>query len=186
MSTEGDLSAPRPSSGSSRARSGRGGALAAGALAAFVFALIGFAGGWMLGGRRTVISLESPARDAAASVVEGRCAAGRCQLLRLQSKDGVTRTLETLTGDEQAGEIAWTPDGGRVGFVVNGYQLRVFDAHTGANLGAASLIEPDGAPPSRIVRGVTFSTNGAAVTFDDCPREHSGCRPGLVALRLGR
>jgi hypothetical protein len=101
-------------------------------------------------------------------------------------KEGATRTLETLTGDEQAGEIAWTPDGGRVGFVVNGYQLRVFDAHTGANLGAASLIEPDGTPPSRIVRGVTFSSNGAAVTFDDCPREHSGCRPGLVALPLAR
>ena len=32
---------------------------------------------------------------------------------------------------EQAGEIAWTADGNRVGFMVNGYQLRVFyDAAT--------------------------------------------------------
>jgi hypothetical protein len=92
--------------------------------------------------------------------------------------------VEALTVDERADSIAWTPDGGRVAFVLNGYQLRLFDAHTGANLGAASLIEPDGFPTRRIARGVTFSSNGAAVTFDDCPRDHSGCKPGMVALRL--
>jgi hypothetical protein len=93
--------------------------------------------------------------------------------------------VETLKGDaETADQIAWTPDGGRVGFLVNGYQLRIFDARTGANLGAVNLIEPDGSPPSRIVRGVTFSNNGAAVTFDECPRTHSGCKPGLVAIKM--
>jgi hypothetical protein len=95
------------------------------------------------------------------------------------------RSVETLKGEsERADEIAWTPDGGRVGFLVNGYQLRIFDAHTGANLGAVSLIEPDRSPSTRIARGVTFSNNGAAVTFDDCPRAHSGCKAGLVGLRL--
>jgi hypothetical protein len=92
--------------------------------------------------------------------------------------------VETLSGpDEEAGEIAWTADGGRVAFLVNGYQLRVFDAHTGRNLGATSLVQPDGTPPSRVARGVTFSSNGAAVTFDDCPRDRSGCRAGFAALR---
>ena len=92
--------------------------------------------------------------------------------------------VESLTGpDEEASEIAWTPDSGRVAFLVNGYQLRVFDAHTGNNLGATSLVQPDGTPPSRIARGVTFSSNGAAVTFDDCPREHSGCRAGFAAIK---
>jgi hypothetical protein len=47
-----------------------------------------------------------------------------------------------------------------------------------------SLIDPDGFPPSRIARGITFSDNGAAVTFDDCPRGHSGCKPALLALKL--
>jgi hypothetical protein len=46
-----------------------------------------------------------------------------------------------------------------------------------------ALIDPDGFPSSRVARGVTFSTNGAAVTFDDCPRDHSGCKPGLVAIK---
>ena len=151
-----------------------------------MIALVSFAAGWMLGARRTILAVESPAHDATATVLEARCAQGRCQVLRLQAPGGGTKTLETLTGDEHASEIAWTPDGGRVAFLVNGYQLRVFDGRTGAGLGAASLIDPDGFPPSRIVRGVTFSANGAAVTFDDCPREHSGCRPGLVALRFGR
>ena len=68
-------------------------------------------------------------------------------------------------------------------FLVNGYQLRLFDAHTGRALGAVSLIQPDGYPTSRLARGVTFSSNGAAVTFDDCPRDHSGCKPSVVALK---
>jgi hypothetical protein len=59
----------------------------------------------------------------------------------------------------------------------------LFDARSGANLGALSLIEPDGFPSSRIARGVTFSANGAAVTFDDCPRYQSGCKPAFVAIR---
>jgi hypothetical protein len=46
-----------------------------------------------------------------------------------------------------------------------------------------NLIDPDGIPSSRIVRGVTFSQNGAAVTFDDCPRGRSGCKSGLAAVR---
>jgi hypothetical protein len=93
------------------------------------------------------------------------------------------KKVQTLGRDsEWCEEIVWTPDGGRVGFLINGYQLRIFDAHTGARIGAVNLIEPDKAPSSRVARGVTFSTNGAAVTFDDCPREHSGCRSALIAI----
>ena len=54
---------------------------------------------------------------------------------------------------------------------------------TGAAYGALAIIDPDGFPSSRIARGVTFSANGAAITFDDCPRSHSGCKPGMVAIK---
>ena len=176
MSAEGNLPPARPA--------GRGGRLVAAAIAAFVVGAAAFAAGWFIGGRRTVMSLESPSRDGVAYVWEARCADGFCESLRAGPNMREARTLETLSGSaERANEIAWTPDGGRVAFLVNGYQLRVFDAHTGASLGAVSLVEPDGAPPSRIARGVTFSSNGASVTFDNCPRTHSGCLPGLVALR---
>jgi hypothetical protein len=161
------------------------GAWVAAVMGAFIVASVAFAAGWLLGGGRTVLQVQAPTHDAVAVIAEGRCAAGRCQTLRVGPDASSTRIVESLSGaDERAGEIAWTADGGRVGFLVNGYQLRVFDARTGKNLGAVSIIEPDGTPPSRIARGVTFSQNGAAITFDDCPRDHSGCKPGVLALKL--
>jgi hypothetical protein len=175
MSAEGNLPAGRRT---------RGGGLAAALIGAFVAAAVAFAGGYVLGARRIVRFATAPARDGVAYVLEGRCAAGLCQSLWLGSSVRTSTAVETLTGpSEQADEIAWTPDGGRVAFLVNGYQLRLFDARTGRNLGAMAIIEPDGYPSSRIARGVTFSANGAAITFDDCPRDHSGCRPGLVAIK---
>ena len=67
--------------------------------------------------------------------------------------------------------------------MVNGYQLRIFDGVSHTPINQVNLIDPDGTPSSRVVRGVTFSQNGAAVTFDDCPRGRSGCRSGLKAVR---
>ncbi len=178
MSAEGNL----PAQGS---RGKRGGAIVAAIIAAFVVAIAGFAAGFYLGARRAVTVVESPARDAVAFVLEGRCAAGRCQSLWIGPDTKRAKVVQTLSGQgEQAGEIAWTPDGTRVGFVINGYQLRVFDARTGTGLGAVAIIDPDGFPSSRIARGVTFSNNGAAVTYDDCPRHHSGCKPGMVGIKM--
>jgi hypothetical protein len=166
-----------------RARSGGGAAIAA-LIVAFVAAAGAFAGGWLLGARRTVIAMPSPGRDAVAYVFEGRCAGGLCQSLWIGKEMQHARMVEMLSGPaEQANEIAWTQDGARVAFVVNGYQLRLFDARTGNNLGAMTLIEPDRSPSSRIARGVTFSNTGAAVTFDDCPRYSSGCKPAFVAIK---
>jgi hypothetical protein len=160
------------------------GVLPAAVLAAFVVGAIGFAGGYILGARRIVRFVNAPGGGGVAYVLEGRCAAGLCQSLWVGSAVRSARAVETLSGpSEQADEIAWTPDGGRVAFIVNGYQLRLFDAHTGASLGAIAIIDPDGFPSSRIARGVTFSSNGAAITYDDCPRDHSGCKPGLLAIK---
>ena len=128
--------------------------------------------------------MSSPSGDAIAYVFEARCATGLCQSLWIGKDMRVARLAETLSGPaEQSGEIAWTPDGSRVAFLVNGYQLRLFDARTGNNLGAVTLIEPDRSPSSRIARGVTFSNTGAAVTFDDCPRFTSGCKSAFVAIK---
>ena len=184
MSAQRNLPAPGSSSGPSTPARSRAGSFVALTMGAVVVALSAFAAGWLLGSRRIVSAVRSPSGDAVAFVLEGRCAAGLCQTLRIGPTASSARVVETLTGpDEEAGEIAWTADGGRVAFLVNGYQLRVFDAHTGGNLGATSLVQPDGTPPSRVARGVTFSSNGAAVTFDDCPRDRSGCRAGFVALK---
>ena len=177
MSAEGNLPAP-PSRGR------RGGVAIAALIAAFVVAIVGFAGGFILGARRAVIVAQSPSRDAVAFVLEGRCAAGRCQSLWVGPDTKRATRVQALSGpSEEAGEIVWTADGARVAFVINGYQLRVFDARSGANLGAVAIIDPDGFPSSRVARGVTFSGNGRAITFDDCPRYHSGCKPGMLAIK---
>ena len=176
MSAEGNLP-PEP------ARERAGPAVAA-LIAAFVVASAAFAAGWFLGARRTVLRVDAPAGDAVAYVFEARCAAGLCQSLWVGRDMKSARRVETLSGPgEQAGEIAWTQDGSRVAFIVNGYQLRLFDTRTGAGFGALAIIDPDGFPSSRIARGVSFSANGKAITFDDCPRYQSGCKPGLLAIK---
>jgi hypothetical protein len=152
-------------------------------LAALLIAAAAFVAGWRLGGEREIKLRFSPARDAIAFALDTPCLDGPCVSLWVGPTERSAKKVQTLGRDsEWCEEIVWTPDGGRVGFLINGYQLRIFDAHTGARIGAVNLIEPDKAPSSRVARGVTFSTNGAAVTFDDCPREHSGCRSALIAI----
>jgi hypothetical protein len=112
------------------------------------------------------------------------CGTSWCESLWLGADAGSATLLAMLPPDrERGGEIAWSKDGRRVAFLINGHQLRIFDAGTRAPAGQVDLVPADGPPTSRIARGVTFSDNGAAITFDDCPRQTSGCRPGLVALR---
>ena len=119
-----------------------------------------------------------------AFVKEWPCAGGACQSLWIGTTRDDAREVATLEGGrERCEEIAWAKDGLRVGFLINGYQLRVFDGESGEQVGQTDLVPGTGIPTSRIARGVTFSQNGAAVTFDDCPRYSSGCRSGLAAVR---
>ena len=91
--------------------------------------------------------------------------------------------IATLTAKERCSEIVWSPDGKRAGFVINGQQLQLYEAETRKPAGQIDLVPRDSDPPTREARGITFSENGAAITFDDCPREKSGCRPRILALR---
>jgi hypothetical protein len=131
-----------------------------------------------------LLSRHSPDGRQRAEVRVTRCAGDWCQSLWSGAVDAGVAHIATLTSaGERCGEIAWTPDGGRVAFLVNGHELRLYDARTLAPAGLVGLVPADGPPTSRIARGVSFSGTGAAVTFDDCPRDRSGCRPGIVALR---
>jgi hypothetical protein len=159
--------------------------LAAVALAAAVVAAIAllYARGERSEHTWEVLSVESPDKARVALVMGRTCDEGPCQSLWIGSSREAATPVATLgEGSERCDEIAWTPDGKRVAFLVNGYQLRVYDADSLRPAGQVRLIEPDGAPSTRIVRGVTFSENGRAVTFDDCPRGRSGCRSGLAAV----
>jgi len=145
--------------------------------------------GAYLTGRRTGAVQElmaaSPSNAQRIALVKKQpCATGWCETLWVgNSRADAVKVAELAAGSERCDEIAWASDGFRIGFVVNGYQLRVFDGSTGKPINQVNLIEPDSTPTSHIVRGVTFSQNGGAVTFDECPRYRSGCKSGLKAVR---
>ena len=131
-----------------------------------------------------LVAEASPDRRLAAEVRITRCGDAWCHSLWTGPAGEPLALVATLPhGTERADEIAWTADGRRVAFLVNGHQLRIYDAATRAPAGLLDLVPADGPPTSRVARGVTFSDNGQAITFDDCPRNRSGCRSGLVALR---
>lgn len=112
------------------------------------------------------------------------CEKGPCETLFVGSSVESATALEGLAdGQETADDIAWTKDARRVAFLVNGRQLRIYDAETGKPAGKVNLFADEPGSADRIARGVTFSDNGAAVTFDDCPREHAGCRAGMIGIR---
>jgi hypothetical protein len=132
---------------------------------------------------RDVMISTPPGGGRVAFVREAPCGEGRCQTLWLGTTKEDATEVAALGGRERCEAIAWSQDGYRMGFLVNGYELRVFDAEPRRSVAQLNLVEPDGVPSSRIARGLTFSPNGAAVTFDDCPRATSGCRSGLAGIR---
>ena len=155
----------------------------------FAVALAPAIAGAYLAGKRAggvqELMAASPSGARGVAVVRKQpCANGWCEAIWLGStRDDLVQVAALTPGSEHCDEIAWAADGYRVGFVINGYQLRIFDGVSRKPINQVNLIEADGPPSSRVVRGVTFSQNGASVTFDDCPRGHSGCKSGLVAVR---
>lgn len=88
--------------------------------------------------------------------------------------------LRAIDADARAGEIAWAPDGSLAGVILGGMTLAVIDPDGPRVLYELPLVEQrDG---SRVARGVGFSANALAITFDDCPRRGAGCRPRFMAL----
>ncbi|HEX6973037.1 MAG TPA: hypothetical protein VF147_01485 [Vicinamibacterales bacterium] len=147
---------------------------------------IGAATSVACGGNRAGYEVMALAPAAAARIAFVRavpCGDGLCQAIWIGGSRDDAREVATLGKNERCEEIAWAADGYRVGFVINGYQLRIYDGMTGEKVGQVNLLEPDGTPTTRIARGVTFSQNGAAVTFDDCPRHSSGCKSSMAAVR---
>lgn len=131
-----------------------------------------------------IVSRAAPDSARVALVRLVPCASAWCESLWIgTSPESATRLVTLPQGEEQCDEIVWTRDGKRVAFLINGYQLRLYDAQSHAPAGLVDLVPADTKPTTRLVRGLTFSDNGAAITFDDCPRDRSGCRPGMLAIR---
>ena len=161
-----------------------------GALIALVAGVaLGAAGVGLLGPR---LGLPSPVHRAAraaspdgsriALAFERPCGGTLCGELRAgAAADETAATTFDTYQDSSCDEIVWTPDGTRVGFLMTGQQLVLYDGKTLKHVGNVRLLTQEAAS-TRLARGVTFSENGKAVTFDDCPRNRSGCRAGVVGI----
>ncbi|HEY4659842.1 MAG TPA: hypothetical protein VIH11_10060 [Gemmatimonadaceae bacterium] len=163
---------------------GRAGLTLALVAVAIAAAAASYFAGKRAGGTHEIMAASPGGVQRIALVREAPCGGGTCQSLWMgSSREDAKQIASLVPGVERCEEIAWASDGFRVGFVVNGYQLRIFDGESGEAVGQVNLLQPEGTPSSRIARGVTFSQNGAAVTFDDCPRARSGCRSAMAAVR---
>ena len=99
-------------------------------------------------------------------------------LVGAEGTETEVRRIDHASGT--ADEIAWAPDGSMAGVLLNGSKLVVIDIAGRRVLYELPLLEKqDG---SRMARGVGFSANAMAITFDDCPRTGAGCRPRFMAL----
>jgi WD40-like Beta Propeller Repeat len=152
--------------------------------AAGAFALTLMMSGCWANVERTPAIEWSPDRSRVAFARDRLCPKGPCETLFIGPTTESAEALEGLAdGTESTHEIAWSQDGRRVGFLVNGRQLRIYDAESRKPAGKVNLFADDPATADRIARGITFSDNGAAITFDDCPRDRSGCRAGMIGVR---
>lgn len=96
--------------------------------------------------------------------------------LRL-SRESKPVKLATLTQDvDWCTEIVWSPDSSRVGFLIRGVRLDVYDARNGRLLEKVRLVEPDGGyPGGHEARLVRFLEDGSGVQFRECERGGKRC-----------
>ena len=117
--------------------------------------------------RRAGTAVGQPVeRRGVALVRKQPCAGGWCETIWLgTTRADAVQVASLSAGSEHCDEIAWAADGFRVGFVVNGYQLRIFDGVGRKPINQVNLIEPDGTPivPHRPRRDVFAERRGGDV-----------------------
>ena len=92
------------------------------------------------------------------------------------SRESKPVKLATLAQDvDWCNEIIWSPDSARVGFLIRGSRLDIYDAKNGRLLEKIALVEPDGYPGSREARSVSFLKDGTGVQFRECVRGGNRC-----------
>lgn len=147
-------------------------------------AVLGVALGYRLGARSAqedlVMAVAPTNAQRVAMVRWTPCDGRRCQTLWLGHSEDDAVQVAALAPGERVDDVAWSRDGYRMGFLISGRELRVFDPEPFKAVATVQLVPKEG---DRFARGVTFSDNGAAVTFDDCPRGRSGCRSGMAGVR---
>lgn len=141
---------------------------------------IGFAAGRVTATTGTLLRADAPSGGAHLRVDRPfTFGAERKELvLSAAGEEIALKTLDEQTGD--ATELIWAADGSIAGALVNGAKLVVVDVPATRIIYELPLLDVNDG--SRAARGIGFSANAMAVTFDDCPRAGAGCRPRFIAL----
>jgi hypothetical protein len=133
----------------------------------------------VLAGCRPAVVLDLPSPDGKriAEVYSRWSIDPPAQSLWLRSSgESEPKKLATLAQDvDWCNEIVWSPDSSRVGFLIRGARLDVYDAGKGRLLESITLVEPDGYPGSREARAVRFLKDGTGVQFRECVRGGNRC-----------
>jgi hypothetical protein len=87
--------------------------------------------------------------------------------------------LRTLFGDvEWCEQIVWSPDSQHVAFVVEEAEVEVYDTQAERLHHAVWLVpRREEYPPAAVVRNLSLSSGGRAVTFRTCPRRDDPRKP---------
>lgn len=89
------------------------------------------------------------------------------------SRESKPVKLANLAQDaEWCKEIIWSGDSSRVGFLIGGYRLDVYDARNGRLLEKIVMVKPGG---SGEARAVSFLKDGTGVQFRECLRGGNRC-----------
>jgi hypothetical protein len=91
------------------------------------------------------------------------------------SYDDASRVARLAEDAEWCDEIFWSQDGERVGFLISGSRVDVYDAAERSLLARAQLVEPDGYPGSREARWLAFTPDARGLTFRECLRDRDVC-----------
>lgn len=141
--------------------------------------LIGFAAGRATADVGIVAEAWSPDGASRVTIARAFSTGPRKQAVRFES-GGEDIEVRALAPEEEPGDVLWSPDGSLAGVVIDGAKLVVIDPQARRVIYELPLLEQrDG---SRMARGLGFSANAMAITFDDCPKRGAGCRPRFMAL----
>ncbi len=94
-----------------------------------------------------------------------------------RSESGPAKQLKRLAPDgrERCDEIAWSADGGRVGFLVNHSDLLLYATPDGRFFGRFRLVSPEDRRAGREACWVDLSADGSSASFELCSHDQALC-----------
>jgi hypothetical protein len=137
----------------------------------------------------TALSLSSPDGTRVAYVANHPSLDPPSQSLWLRTPDGRNVKLVQLSEDQDwCNRIVWSPDGARVGFLVQDSRLALVEAATAKVVSWTVLVDDDrDYPTAEVVTDLGLSQDGLEATYRICPRASAAAAsPACGSVRSRR